>query len=95
MRPETCITKFAAAPMTPSTWGTLYMGDFSSGVLFDEGVNLFHGVSAAVESFLKFELGFGFGFAEGHLYAAMGVYVAFAGSLDGQEDHVFVVRHNR
>ena len=75
--------------------GNLVHRRLQLGMLLDEGANLFEGAAGGVESGLEFELGLGLGFAERHLHAAVGVHVAFAGGLDGEEDHVLVVRHHR
>ena len=61
----------------------------------DIGLQFVSGFADLLQHVFELELGFGFGLAQRHLYAAMSVDLALARSFDRQVDHVLVMRHHR
>src|ERR1035437_9664966 len=76
---------------------TLFVGDpiqrtLGFGIGLHPGAALVQREPGLFQGRGEFLLGLVFGFAKRHLDAAVGVDLAFAGGLDGQVDHVLVVR---
>src|SRR5579875_3057419 len=70
-------------------------GPLHFGMVLNKPLNLFQGSPRLFQHRLHFVFGSHFRFAERHLDAAVGIHIAFAGSLNGKEDHVLVLRNHR